>query len=130
MPLESFEMHFDCVNSQNLGTRSGSFQGLRSRCGALCIFTYDGNFSWQEQRKSRILVFQNRFFVLGTRHLNYFTSKCKFRGTLVVIVEEFRFHDRCNESWFLDMRFVCRFRGSRNIWRTSKYIFGGGRNTW
>ena len=62
-------------------------------------FAHGDHFSWQAQGKPRGLVLQSRFFVIGARDRNCFTSSCNFRGRrgtleMVVIVEEIRFRDR------------------------------------
>ena len=52
------------------------------------------------------------------RYRHYFISKCNFCGRcypldIIIIIGEFRFHDRFNASWFLDVCFVYKFRGRR-----------------
>ena len=65
MPLEIFEVHFDCAGSQNLVGRGECLSRLRSRCGAARVFGHDGHFSWQAQGKPRLLVVQGRLVVTG-----------------------------------------------------------------
>ena len=55
---------------------------LRSRCGAARIFAH-GGFSWQVQGKPCVLVVQCRLFVTGVRDRSGFTSKCRFRFTVL-----------------------------------------------
>ena len=90
----------DCAGSQNLGGGDECVSRLRSRCGAVRIFTHGGHFSWQAQGKPCVLVVQSRLFVTGA---SCFNPKCSFRGRcstldMVVAVEELRFRDRCSES--------------------------------
>ena len=80
MPLEIFEVHFDCAGSQNLLGRGGCLSCLRSRCGAVRIFRHGGHYSWQAQGKPHVAVVQSRLFVTGARDRLGFTSKWRFRG--------------------------------------------------
>ena len=74
-----------------------------SRCGAVRIFAYGGDFSWQAQGKPRVFGASKSTFRDRCKGPELLISKCSFRGRcrtldMVVIVEELKFRYRCSES--------------------------------